>query len=568
MDDFEKEKAQKAVSEAIKKQKETYQRNKLLKAAPESEFHAVENLPQEPTDTQKIREELLEAKVPAPEIVRMTEPQLRKRWRQVAGVEPIEGETEKPKVNIQPSDAEAQEKADAFKKLYLQGKSPEEIQAILEKGAPKEPETPTFKNSNDAVAFGRKNPKNQEVRSALDTKRKELLDEHKRLLSEGNNDEARKAGQQAAFIREAIEHIDEPSLKTPVEKLQEREKEKPKIVSAVVKVNGKQYEGASHEEALNKAGLSKNNTTEGKDWTPYFKTDDGRLITREQAKEEFGITHSEEVPELKAKQDAVAVQSPAPFKEGEQAGKVNAPAPTSGEGAKPIEPLKPKGTPTKFVSAPNRDGTFPVANALDRFDPNRSAFGLSPIGNNRFEVDFVGDGEKRAWGLPDTFLKPLYEGDGHKEGATLRKRPVVEKQADGSFKVIDKGLYATNQYVNALNKLTQPSPSPSPLSTGKESAKPSPTAGEGEPPGVAPDALLSEEHGPAAVELDRDLRSRSSAARRRAGRADAPDPVEPALEERRGAGQVKAPYAHHGHAVEVVELDRGADDLEQPGDGR
>ena len=76
-----------------------------------------------------------------------------------------------------------------------------------------------------------------------------------------------------------------------------------KIVSAVAQVGDQQYEGASHELALNKGGLSKDNTTEGKDWQAQFKTDDGRLITRDQAKEEFGITHSEEVPELKAKQD-------------------------------------------------------------------------------------------------------------------------------------------------------------------------------------------------------------------------------------------------------------------------
>ena len=77
----------------------------------------------------------------------------------------------------------------------------------------------------------------------------------------------------------------------------------PKIVSAVAQVGDKQYEGASHEEALNQGGMSKKTSEEGKDWQARFKTTDGRLITRDQAKSEFGISHSEEVPELKAKQD-------------------------------------------------------------------------------------------------------------------------------------------------------------------------------------------------------------------------------------------------------------------------
>ena len=38
--------------------------------------------------------------------------------------------------------------------------------------------------------------------------------------------------------------------------------------------------------------------------------------------------------------------------------------------------------------------------------------------------------------------------------------------------------------------------------------------------------------------------------------SEAPNEVEGAFEARRGAGQVEAPDAHHGDAVEVVELDR------------
>ena len=68
-----------------------------------------------------------------------------------------------------------------------------------------------------------------------------------------------------------------------------------KVVSAVAKTPKGQAEGKSHEEALNKMGMSKSSHKEGKDWTAYFKTSDGRLLTRQQCLKEFGIFHSEQI---------------------------------------------------------------------------------------------------------------------------------------------------------------------------------------------------------------------------------------------------------------------------------
>lgn len=75
------------------------------------------------------------------------------------------------------------------------------------------------------------------------------------------------------------------------------------IKSAAIKVNGKVYEGVSHADAISKAPreiqdeLMKNKETEG-----LFRTKDGKLITRQEAKSRYGITHSEELPHLKEAQ--------------------------------------------------------------------------------------------------------------------------------------------------------------------------------------------------------------------------------------------------------------------------
>jgi hypothetical protein len=64
------------------------------------------------------------------------------------------------------------------------------------------------------------------------------------------------------------------------------------VTSAVVKIGEKTYTGASHEEALNKAGLSKDEAIEGTDFEALFRTAKGEDITREEAKKEYGIERS------------------------------------------------------------------------------------------------------------------------------------------------------------------------------------------------------------------------------------------------------------------------------------
>jgi hypothetical protein len=61
-------------------------------------------------------------------------------------------------------------------------------------------------------------------------------------------------------------------------------KPKPKVVSFVVKVGNKFYESfKNHEDALNKAGMSKQTAQEGTDYEALFRTTDARYIGRDQA---------------------------------------------------------------------------------------------------------------------------------------------------------------------------------------------------------------------------------------------------------------------------------------------
>lgn len=70
----------------------------------------------------------------------------------------------------------------------------------------------------------------------------------------------------------------------------------PKITASAIKVNGKIFEGKHHDDALAKAKSAGYDTSKvDKEKEGLFRVSDGRLITRSQAKEEFGITHSEEV---------------------------------------------------------------------------------------------------------------------------------------------------------------------------------------------------------------------------------------------------------------------------------
>lgn len=80
--------------------------------------------------------------------------------------------------------------------------------------------------------------------------------------------------------------------------------EEPTIEKAAVEKNGRVYTGSDHGEAIKKAqksgeGISMSDRQkEGK-----FITSDNRIIDRKQAKEEFGITQSHEVPKLKEEQE-------------------------------------------------------------------------------------------------------------------------------------------------------------------------------------------------------------------------------------------------------------------------
>lgn len=72
---------------------------------------------------------------------------------------------------------------------------------------------------------------------------------------------------------------------------------KPIIVNAVIKLNGMLFEGANHAQAMRRAlyaGVDISNVNRWSDG--YFRTSDGRIIDRVQAKEEFGINRSEDIP--------------------------------------------------------------------------------------------------------------------------------------------------------------------------------------------------------------------------------------------------------------------------------
>jgi hypothetical protein len=71
------------------------------------------------------------------------------------------------------------------------------------------------------------------------------------------------------------------------------------ILSAAIKINGKVYDGASHQEAISKAQNDGQNIAGVNRWRDgLFRVKDGRLITRAQAQQEYGISQSEEVPNL------------------------------------------------------------------------------------------------------------------------------------------------------------------------------------------------------------------------------------------------------------------------------
>ena len=71
---------------------------------------------------------------------------------------------------------------------------------------------------------------------------------------------------------------------------------KPKIISAAIRVGSKVYQGKHHDEAIEKAKEDGKDVSKiDKEKDGLFQVSDGRLISREQAGKEFGITHSEEL---------------------------------------------------------------------------------------------------------------------------------------------------------------------------------------------------------------------------------------------------------------------------------
>ena len=108
----------------------------------------------------------------------------------------------------------------------------------------------------------------------------------------------------------AVAKGEEPGLKSPVEEFLKTQK--PQIEAAVIPVNGKTYEGVSHLDAVEKARQAGEQVPpKGSQQEWDFKEKNGMFrvsgekepITRQEAGERFGVTHSGEVPKLKALQD-------------------------------------------------------------------------------------------------------------------------------------------------------------------------------------------------------------------------------------------------------------------------
>ena len=77
----------------------------------------------------------------------------------------------------------------------------------------------------------------------------------------------------------------------------------PEIQSATIKIGDNLYEGVDHGEAIANAKAAGEDISKvNRERDGLFKTSDGRLITRDEAQEEFGIRHSAQVPNLRAYQ--------------------------------------------------------------------------------------------------------------------------------------------------------------------------------------------------------------------------------------------------------------------------
>jgi len=96
------------------------------------------------------------------------------------------------------------------------------------------------------------------------------------------------------------------------------------ITNAAIPVEGKVYEAPSHGEALEKAKAEgKDISTVDRGADGLFRTNDGRLISRDQAQKEAGISSSEQIPTQVGLPPAEHVPTPEPLKTvGEEAGAI------------------------------------------------------------------------------------------------------------------------------------------------------------------------------------------------------------------------------------------------------
>lgn len=86
----------------------------------------------------------------------------------------------------------------------------------------------------------------------------------------------------------------------------------PKIKNAIIQIGDKTYTGADHLQAIKQAADSGEDVSKiSRELDGKFETTDGRVITRDQAEAEFGVRHSEEVPQLAVRQGREAPTTPA-----------------------------------------------------------------------------------------------------------------------------------------------------------------------------------------------------------------------------------------------------------------
>lgn len=112
------------------------QRQRTLRGVPVSKVRPVENVPSVPASEQELREDLVAAGVPEADVVRMTEPELRNRWKQEAGqsvteTEKAEAILSKPENLINPFTGQEESTIDALRRRMKVTQS--EARSILQK---------------------------------------------------------------------------------------------------------------------------------------------------------------------------------------------------------------------------------------------------------------------------------------------------------------------------------------------------------------------------------------------------------------------------------------------------